>query len=261
MVTCIKIEVTSEDGSNTKLYVINAKRLSASDASLSSLKVSSGELSPKFSPEVTDYSVAVGACVTELTFHVSVADAKAKTSLENGDISKSQQLNFGDTCFHLKVSSPDGSNEQQYKVSAVREHLGRSSQPVDCKAAAGLECPICMNLVYRPRSIANSKHSHVFCASCIQMVTRTNKVDPVDESPLEGDWLVEKQEVEVKVSQLDVHTLSKEKVQLKQLAKVDKEWRDKNGEPKVIQAKSKSLSERVLVMTSSLKTSIHDEKK
>ena len=227
--------MTSEDGSNNKTYTIKAKRLSASDASLSSLKLSSGHLSPTFSPEVlvTNYTVTIPSFVTELKLDASVADTKSTVILENGDISTFQQLNFGDTCFLLKVTSPDGSSQQQYKVCAMREHVGRSTQPVDRKSAFTMECPICLNLVYRPRAIANSKHCCVFCAPCIAVVTRTNKIDPVDETPLEGDWLVEKPDVEVKVSELDVHSLTGEKVQLKQLAKVDKEWKDKNGEPKV----------------------------
>ena len=231
--TSIKIEVTAADGRSTKLYVINAKRVSASDATLSDLGVQSRDLTPAFSPDITDYTVCIPACVTELKIDAAVADTKAKVVLENGDISIPQQLNSGETRFVLKVSSPDGSTEQQYKMCAIRDHVGRSCVVVDRKAAAGLECPICLNLVYRPRGVANSKHSCVFCASCIAVLTRTNKIDPIDESVLEGEWLVEKPDVEINVSQLDVHSWSGEKVQLKQLAKIEKKWKDKNGEPKV----------------------------
>ena len=53
-VTEIKIEVTAEDGT-VKFYVINVKRLSASDAILSSLSLSEGVLEPAFSLEETEY--------------------------------------------------------------------------------------------------------------------------------------------------------------------------------------------------------------
>jgi hypothetical protein len=241
-VTCISIEVTSEDGSRNKTYVIKAKRLSASDASLSSLKLSSGDLIPTFSPEVTDYAVAIPSYVTELKLDAGVADAKSTVTLENGDISNFQQLNFGDTCLLVQVTAPDGSSQKQYKLRATREHMGRSTEAVDKKLAMTMQCPICLNLVYRPRAIANSKHCCVFCAPCIAMVTRTSKIDPVNETPLEGDWLVERPDVEVKVSELHVHSLTGEKVPLKQLAKVNKEWRDKNGEPKLSAAKADGCS-------------------
>jgi hypothetical protein len=50
----IKIEVTSEDGT-TKNYFVHVRRLSAKDAALGSLSISSGELDPPFTPDVTYY--------------------------------------------------------------------------------------------------------------------------------------------------------------------------------------------------------------
>jgi hypothetical protein len=47
--------VSAEDGT-VKNYFIHAKRLSAKDATLSDLKLSSGTLSPEFSAEVLEYS-------------------------------------------------------------------------------------------------------------------------------------------------------------------------------------------------------------
>ncbi|EDO25403.1 predicted protein, partial [Nematostella vectensis] len=58
-VTTIKIEVSAEDGSTIKNYYIYANRLSASDAFLSELKLSSGHLSPEFTPANTTYTVSV----------------------------------------------------------------------------------------------------------------------------------------------------------------------------------------------------------
>ena len=51
----IKIEVTAEDGT-TRIYVIQAKRLSAKDAVLSGLKVSAGSLHPEFNGDVFSYT-------------------------------------------------------------------------------------------------------------------------------------------------------------------------------------------------------------
>lgn len=68
-VTEIKIEVTAEDGT-TKFYTILAKRLSAKDASLSSLTISGADLSPAFSPDVTQYYCKSLSIVFSLINHV-----------------------------------------------------------------------------------------------------------------------------------------------------------------------------------------------
>jgi len=50
----IKIEVTSESGV-AKVYVINAKRLSAKDAVLSGIKVNISNITPDFLPHILQY--------------------------------------------------------------------------------------------------------------------------------------------------------------------------------------------------------------
>jgi len=50
----IKIEVTSESGVS-KIYVINAKRLSAKDAVLSGIKVNISNITPNFLPHTLEY--------------------------------------------------------------------------------------------------------------------------------------------------------------------------------------------------------------
>ena len=54
-VTSIKIEVSAEDGT-TKQYTIQAKRLSAKDASLTTIKMEGGCLIPDFNPDVFSYT-------------------------------------------------------------------------------------------------------------------------------------------------------------------------------------------------------------
>ena len=59
-ITPVKIEVTAEDGSTVKNYFIHVTRLSASDASLTDLKLSIlGSLSPDFASNITSYSAFV----------------------------------------------------------------------------------------------------------------------------------------------------------------------------------------------------------
>ena len=54
-VTVIKIEVSAEDGT-TKIYQIHAKRLSAKDASLTAIQLSTGALQPEFSSDILEYT-------------------------------------------------------------------------------------------------------------------------------------------------------------------------------------------------------------
>ena len=49
-----KLEVTAEDGTVMQ-YVLLVKRLSARDATLTGLKVSSGKLEPEFDPDAVEY--------------------------------------------------------------------------------------------------------------------------------------------------------------------------------------------------------------
>lgn len=56
----LTVEVSSEDGSRTKVYRIHVKRLGRSDASLSSLRLTTGKtthaLIPAFASGTTEYA-------------------------------------------------------------------------------------------------------------------------------------------------------------------------------------------------------------
>jgi hypothetical protein len=62
-VTEFPVRVTAEDGTTTKTYNITVNRAAtaSSDATLKSLKVSPGNLSPEFGPDVTEYTVTTTA--------------------------------------------------------------------------------------------------------------------------------------------------------------------------------------------------------
>ena len=63
----ISIIVTVEDGATTKTYTITVIRAASDDATLNSLIVSSGVLSPAFDANVTDYTVNVANNVNTIT--------------------------------------------------------------------------------------------------------------------------------------------------------------------------------------------------
>lgn len=66
----------AEDGSTIKNYFIHVTRLSASDASLSELKLSIGLLSPNFASNITSYSTFVPFSCSSVEITPAVADKK-----------------------------------------------------------------------------------------------------------------------------------------------------------------------------------------
>lgn len=79
----VTVTVTAENG-NTKRYYIYVTReqdpnyVPSTDATLSSLSLSSGTLSPSFSPDVTDYVVYLPYEMTKLEISAVANDGKAK---------------------------------------------------------------------------------------------------------------------------------------------------------------------------------------
>ena len=55
LVNEVKIEVTAEDGT-TQFYLVHIKRLSAKDATLSDLQLTSAMLQPSFSTDILEYT-------------------------------------------------------------------------------------------------------------------------------------------------------------------------------------------------------------
>jgi hypothetical protein len=117
----IIVEVTSEDGT-VKKYFLNCKRLSASDANLKLIELSSTELIPKFDPTQLEYKVNVNFRVAEIRFKCEVFDSSCSLEIlgNNKSLSKSEDsfhnlaLNFGISEILVKVTSPNKANNQVF---------------------------------------------------------------------------------------------------------------------------------------------------
>ena len=204
-VTSIKIEVTAEDGSTIKNYFVLVTRLLASDASLSGIGLSCGQLSPIFDAKLTNYLANVSFHCDSFVITPVAADKKTTIKVNDHDPKQVVPLNCGETKAVIEVTSPDQSNKQTYVVTVCREEIVRRIRFVDGKLNQKFECPVCLGLLYRPKSIANSSPKHVFCKSCIEELTRTSKVDPLDESTLKGDWKMDEFEMEAEMAASEVH--------------------------------------------------------
>lgn len=94
---------------------VNAPATYSSEARLSSLKVSPGQLTPAFSSEVTSYTVQVGSDVTKLAVSAGAKDAKAKV-LVSGD----SGLKTGSNPVVCKVTAEDGKTTKSYTITVIK---------------------------------------------------------------------------------------------------------------------------------------------
>ena len=118
----LDVVVTAQDGKTTKTYTILVTRKEkeeplSSDATLKSLMLSVGSLSPAFSPEIENYAVTVANNVKELKLSVTTNHAKAKVEISGGTA-----LAEGDNTLIIKVTAEDGT-VKTYTVIATREAL------------------------------------------------------------------------------------------------------------------------------------------
>jgi hypothetical protein len=113
-VNTFNIDVTAEDGSTTVTYTVTVRRAS-SDATLSSLTVSAGTLSPSFSSGTTNYTVNVGSGTGSITLTATANHAGATVS---GDGTKT--INTGDNTFNITVTAEDGLTTGTYTVTVRR---------------------------------------------------------------------------------------------------------------------------------------------
>ena len=209
-VTSIKVEVTAEDGRTDKNYFIHVTRLSPSDASLSGLELSTASnLSPKFASNVTSYSVNVPFSCSSVRVKPVVADKKTVVRLKGGESEGIVGLNFGESLVKVEVTSPDGSNQQTYTLLITRSKIPRAINFSEEKYQSKFTCPVCLGILFRPKSIKNYDLKYTFCKSCIDELTRTSKHNPLDGSPLERDWRIDQYDVDQELSSQTVFCVYK----------------------------------------------------
>ncbi|MEL7730677.1 cadherin-like beta sandwich domain-containing protein, partial [Citromicrobium bathyomarinum] len=98
--------------------------LASSDATLASLSVSEGTLSPAFDPAETDYAVSVGEAVATIALTPTASDAGATITVAgiavtSGQASDPIALSAGQNMIAAEVTAPDGTT-RQYNVVVTR---------------------------------------------------------------------------------------------------------------------------------------------
>jgi hypothetical protein len=122
----ITVTVTSEDGNTIKTYTLTVTRRASPDATLSSLTVSAGALSPDFSPEILAYTVTLPDGVSEISFTPTVTKAGATvslngTSITSGQVTASLPAGVGENTYTLHVVAPDVVFEKDYVITVLRK--------------------------------------------------------------------------------------------------------------------------------------------
>ena len=182
----VEVIVTAEDGKTSKTYLIKIRRLSADDATLSQLEVSAGILQPTFTPLIFSYQCYLPSSVDSLSIRAKTEDAGMKLSMKDGSPVGTVQLNPGSTLIELNVTSTSGSSSSVYSVTAIKSRL-----PYTLKLKAlnpEFECAVCCGVVHRCSRIKEG--TYVYCYSCLEEITRMNKVDPFTGRKLEEGWMV-----------------------------------------------------------------------
>jgi hypothetical protein len=112
----VTITVTAEDGTTTKTYTVTVVRAKSSDATLKSLTVSSGTLSPSFSANTISYTVNVANNVTSITV-TGTANHSAATI--TGNVTN-KTLSTGNNTVTITVTAEDGTTTKTYTITVVR---------------------------------------------------------------------------------------------------------------------------------------------
>lgn len=102
----------------------------SSEASLGSLKIAPGSLSPAFSPSVTSYSANVGGDVNKIAIDAIAKDGKAKVV-----ISGSSNLKVGENKVVCKVTAEDGQTVKTYTILVSKAEAAETTAPTESSDA------------------------------------------------------------------------------------------------------------------------------
>ncbi len=118
----------SEDGNNTKSYILNIYRgeVETNSAYLSTLTIKDAILSPKFESLVNDYSVTVKNDVETLDITTIAEDPKAIIEIKGNE-----NLQVGENTVTITVTSSDKKNIQVYTIVVTKEESEETTTEED----------------------------------------------------------------------------------------------------------------------------------
>ena len=136
-----KIEVTSQEiyDSNSQIVTVNqqgnstvtvsALQSASKDATLKSLQISPGSLTPAFSPDVDTYAVTVGTDVDKVIVSADCTDENA-TKVVSGN----EGLQMGENRVTCRVTAQDGETIKEYVIVVTKAEGGASAADADASS-------------------------------------------------------------------------------------------------------------------------------
>lgn len=99
------------------------------DASLASLQISPGSLTPEFSADVEEYTATVGGGVDKIIVSAPSSDSKARVVISGND-----NLQIGENEILCKVTAEDGETVKTYRIKVTKTE---GAQPSDQTSGVG----------------------------------------------------------------------------------------------------------------------------
>lgn len=121
----VTVLVTAEDPSAQKAYSLSVTRKDSPNASLSSLDISAGFLTPAFSPNVLSYCVTLPDNISDISLTPTAAESHAVinvngTVVTSGENSSAVSAGIGATMFTVHILAPDAETVKDYSVKVLR---------------------------------------------------------------------------------------------------------------------------------------------
>ena len=139
--TTIRVTVTATDQSTTETYIIRVNRggLPSTDATLGSLSLSVGTLSPSFDSGTTEYTASVAHTATSITVTAEATATGATVDVMPTDddlVTEDYQipLNVGENTIRVRVTARDNRTTKTYTI-----RVNRAREPERDAVGAGLE--------------------------------------------------------------------------------------------------------------------------
>ncbi len=123
---CFGLTTCSGDGNNT-VNSPDPQETLDSDASLSALVVYKSNLSPAFSPEITDYTAKINKSINEFTVDAITASDKASVvingqEIEHGSLSNRIKMDGDSRKVEIVITSEDKQSTMTYRVTVTKEY-------------------------------------------------------------------------------------------------------------------------------------------
>ena len=119
-------QIVTVDKQGESQVTVSALSSASKDASLKSLQVSPGSLTPEFSSDVDSYAVTVGTDVDKLIISADTTDEGASKV-----VSGNENLQMGENRVTLKVTAQDGETTKEYVIVVTKQEGGPNESTQD----------------------------------------------------------------------------------------------------------------------------------